>query len=297
MRIITLLLIILIAFPSFAKKPKEKTAKVLIAKKEMIYDQFIYPTRVESQVQSALLSETQGTVTKIHVELGDRVKKNQPLIEIKSLDPGYHFKAAKILSPISGVVAKQMVNVGENVTKGQKLLSVIDSSKIQMKIEIPTNEVSYLKKGQLGFFTSKDSKNQQKIMITGLSPYADSATGTHTVLITPENTKTFKAPLGSLGEIQFQTNEREGILFPIDSIGYQGKQAYLRKVKQDNTVQRIDISLGASRFGKAEILSGVEAGDVLVTSSNSYLEDGVKITIEDDPRKKKTEKKEPEAKK
>src|SRR5262245_45138941 len=62
-----------------------------------------------------------GTVVNLFVKEGDRVEKDQPVVELEN-----EKAVATIPSTAAGVVSKVFVKAGDKVSVGQKLISVND---------------------------------------------------------------------------------------------------------------------------------------------------------------------------
>jgi len=73
-----------------------------------------------------------GVVKKLHVTLGQKVKKGQKLIHIESNDS---LQSYTIFAPISGVISMQNTNTGE-VASAQNLLTITDNSKLMAELEV-----------------------------------------------------------------------------------------------------------------------------------------------------------------
>ena len=56
-----------------------------------------------------------------------------------------------------------------------------------------------------------------------------------------------------------------------------GTDSYVFRVKPDNTVERADVEVGTRREGLAEIVKGLQVGDVIVIDGTGKLRVGNKI--------------------
>jgi multidrug efflux pump subunit AcrA (membrane-fusion protein) len=56
---------------------------------------------------------------------------------------------------------------------------------------------------------------------------------------------------------------------------------YVFRVKQNNTVERIDVLLGLQNADRIEVISGLSEGDLVVVEGNFGLEEGSEIEIKE----------------
>ena len=56
-----------------------------------------------------------------------------------------------------------------------------------------------------------------------------------------------------------------------------GTDAFVYRVAQDQTAERVKVGLGARREGEVEIRSGLDAGDRIVTEGIVKLRDGMRV--------------------
>ena len=69
---------------------------------------------------------------------------------------------------------------------------------------------------------------------------------------------------GSLLEVTVKFDERRSLGIPDTSIMLEGKNAYVYKVLDDNSVNKTQIEIGIRDKGSVEVISGLKLGDVIV---------------------------------
>ena len=74
-------------------------------------------------------------------------------------------------------------------------------------------------------------------------------------------------------------DEVQEIGVPESSITIQGETAFVYKVLEDNTVNKIKVKIGKRNFGKVSIIDGLSLGDKIVTEGISKVRDKIKIKI------------------
>src|SRR5262249_47030293 len=90
-------------FASSSGAAPDKAAAVVFGKAVQsteLFEVLSYPARVVPKVNSTVLAEVDGVVTRIHAPLGQSVGRRQKLITISHTDPVYQYAPVTILSPI-----------------------------------------------------------------------------------------------------------------------------------------------------------------------------------------------------
>ena len=287
--LLAILLLLLIAFitmrphvfasiQTIGEKPK---GVVFVRKTESssIFDQLIYPAKVIPQVNTTILSETDGIVTKILSPLGQSVRNHQSMMMISHTDPIYQYAPMVVISSVNGVVSSMDVTEGTQVVKGQKLASVTDPKKIKISIEVPALDLAYLTRGMVGEFRAMGNDVPIPVKIRGISPFVDPATGTANCEIEIDaKNKTFLSP-GLLGQASFKANQHLGISIPDYALFYKGSDTYVRIVEGDKAKQ-VPVTLGKKQRGYVEITKGLSANSLLVERASRYVGDGEAVTVQ-----------------
>jgi multidrug efflux pump subunit AcrA (membrane-fusion protein) len=275
---------------AFGKAKIEKVF-VQVAQKKEISDKLTYPARVSPKVSAMVLSESQGVISTLDFNLGDRIAKNKTIAKVTHSDPVYEYRPFRIKAPVSGVISKIFTNVGSQIKKGEKVALITNPKSSKLLIEVAVKDISSFKKGMRGLFKSRSTENKYKVKVTGISPLIDSATGTATAELEFTDRKARKVLPGTIGKVIFKTNIHKGFLFPQKVLTYKGNQAQVRIVSPENKVSRINVKLGAKRRGKIEILTGVKKGDYLIERASGFIKDGAIVAIQNLPKKKTKAKK------
>jgi multidrug efflux pump subunit AcrA (membrane-fusion protein) len=284
-----------IAQPVFAKTEKVKSVFIKKVNKSEVFDLYTFPARIEPEVNSLILSETQGVVTELPVVLGQQVKKGQIVAKVKNTDPVFKFKPVILKSPIDGVVSGVYFSQGSQVTRGEKLLLVTDPKQVKVLIEIPSKDLASMEKGMKGTLSLKTSKNPVPVEIVGISPYVHPATGTATAQIRSTDNEAVLVP-GTLGKVSFKSNVHEGIMLPQSVLTYVGKFPHIRLVEEKEqkfTIKKIKVEIGPKRRGEVEILKGLDDGQMVVERSSGFIKDGDQVEVKNLPKveEKKQDKK------
>jgi len=276
------------ARPSEDEKP---TATVKTLAPTDLFDSMIFPGVVRSDGVVAVTTFSEGLVTKCNVQLGRAVSKGQTLCSIENDNPSGTYLPHAVDAPVSGLVGEIHVTVGTRVNKGDKIVTLLRSSQAKVELEVPVQDAARLKVGSEGQWSPSATASQSSpapkpvlMRISGISPLPNMTTRTVKIELTPVNGSA-GAP-GSMGTITFTFNKRLGLEVAEDALQYRGTQAFLRTVVE-NKVYWKQVTLGRTQKEKVEILSGVKAGDVVVTETNKFLADGDEVIVKADTFAKK----------
>jgi len=281
------LLCSLFSLPAFAKAGKVKSVFIKKVNQTEVFDLYTFPARIDPEVNSLILSETQGVVTDLPVVLGQKVKKRQVVAKVKNTDPFFKFKPVVLKSPIDGVVSGVYFSQGSQVTRGEKLLLVTDPKQVKVLIEIPSKDLASMSKGMKGTLNLKTSKKPIPVEIVGISPYVHPSTGTATAQIRATDKKAELIP-GTLGKVSFKSNVHQGIMLPQNVLTYVGKFPHIRLVEEKEkkfTIKKIKVEIGPKRRGQVEILKGLKDGQMVVERSSGFIKDGDQVEVKNLPKK------------
>lgn len=255
---------------------------------EQLADLLNYPARVKSKVNATILSESEGIITRVLVDLGKKVYAKQTLMVLNHTDPVYQYAPLQILAPIQGIVSSIDVTPGSHVVQGQKLAAVINPSQLEIEVEIPAQDLALIQKGMEGEFKISTRESPHPVRVSGVSPFVDPNTGTALgeleILSKPH---TVLSP-GLQGQVTFKAHSRQGFIVPDSSIIYKGKDLFIRVV-ENQKIKQIPIIIGTKQRGSVEILKGLYEGALLVERASRFVAEGESVEIENPQESEKTE--------
>lgn len=262
-----------------ALAPANKTVVITEElKSQRIYDEVTYPARVSARSEAALLSEIDGLVESIAAPLGKKIAANTVVMKIKHTDPVYRFQTYTLRSPIEGVVSQLPISVGSRVVKGQLVASLIDPSRPRIMLEVPGTDLPDFAKDLVGQFSAGTAV--LPVVVKGVSPQVDPATGTASVELAFAGEATQKLPVpGLMGKVIFRLSDHEGVQVPESALLYRNEKTLIRVV-EDNKIRIVPVTTGKMRRGLIEITDGLGAGTHVVLRSSAYVIDGEEVQVQ-----------------
>ena len=185
----------------------------------------------------------------------------------------------KIIAPFDGIVGKREIAQGVLGTESF-ILTLDDTSSIVLNIKVPEIYLNILKPGLSAEVKSDSFKRRFYGTVNSVSSRVDPSTRSVLANIIVEN-KELKLIPGMLLDIKIIYDKKEQLGIPENSILIQGDTAFVYKVLEDNTVNKVEIKIGKRNFGKVSIAEGLSLGDKIVTEGISKVRDKIKIKILD----------------
>tara|TARA_B100001029_G_C15044707_1_gene446242 strand:- start:947 stop:1852 length:906 start_codon:yes stop_codon:yes gene_type:complete len=192
---------------------------------------------------------------KNELSLKNYVKKGETIVELQD---------SKIIAPFSGVLGYRGITEDILGSDNSIIITLDDSSVIFSDIKIPETYAPVIKKGLP--IVAKFSGYKDKIYngeIDGVSSRINAETRSILTRIKIDN-ENYELIPGSLLEVGIKFNIRNSLGVPDTSIMMEGEKSYVYKVTPENTANKIEVKIGIRTGGNIEILSGLDAGDIIV---------------------------------
>ena len=191
-----------------------------------------------------------------------------------------------VSSPITGRISKRIVNEGEAVSPGQKLFTVVNTSILELAGQVPAEKIGQIKVGQsVALYSDRDPDTKIEGKVARINPVADPATRQVTVWIQVNNSD------GSLVGGQFVSGRilsgetKSAVTIPTAALREAGGRNYVLVIR-DGTFQEKDVKPGDrdERRGTVEIISGISAGDNVLTAPATNFDQNANVQIAGETR-------------
>ena len=213
-----------------------------------------------------------------------RIKKdeilNENIIIGKIVEKGdliFETSDQKIIAPFKGILGKREIAQGVLGTESF-ILTLDDTSSIVLNIKVPEIYLNILKPGLLAEVKSDSFEKKFYGTIDSVSSRVDPSTRSVLANIIVKNKKLELIP-GMLLDIKIIYDKKEQLGIPENSLLVQGSTAFVYKVLEDNTVEKVEVKIGKRNFGKVSIIDGLYLGDKIVAEGISKVRDKIKIKI------------------
>ena len=202
------------------------------------------------------------------LNLKEFVKKGEVIVKLKS---------ESIIAPFSGVLGVRGITEDVLGSENSIIVTLDDSSEIYVDLKIPENFATVIKKDLSVIAKFSGIKDKiYKGKIDGVASRINAETRSILTRVKIDNPDYELIP-GSLLEITLSINKRDSLSIPDTSIILEGNKAYVYKVSKDNIANRSEIQIGLRNDGKVEVISGLNAGDIIVAEGLKKVRPNGKI--------------------
>ena len=186
-----------------------------------------------------------------------------------------------LTSPISGIVTARNYDEGDMYAMAQPLFVVQNITPVKMLINISESNYSKVKKGMevelaADAFPGETFKGKVNLVYPTIDPR--SHTFPVEIIVDNKNEK-LRPGMFTRVTINYGTNYR--VVVPdnavLKQVGADDKYVYV--LNDDNTVTYTPVKVGVRMGDRYEIISGLNDGDVIVTSGQTRLKNNIKVDI------------------
>ncbi|MDV7188220.1 efflux RND transporter periplasmic adaptor subunit [Lutibacter sp. TH_r2] len=188
---------------------------------------------------------------------------------------------SNITAPFSGVVTGKFINKGDMANPGMPLISVEAPGKYQVVAMVPESEITQIKSGTNVNVTIKSTGKVVKGKVTEVSTSAKNTGGQYLVKVVLDKTDV-KLLSGMFTSVQFPVAKAvsNSTLIPTSALVKRGELIGVYVVSSSNTALLRWLRLGKTFGDKIEVLSGLNADEQFILSSEEKLINGAKLNIQ-----------------
>lgn len=235
---------------------------------------------VETQTSIDVFPSIGGKIVQMNVSLGSTVKKGDVIAYVDPSEPGSYYSNSPIVAPISGSILTTPLKTGQKVNVSSVITRIGDINNLQITAKVPERYVADLKIGQkaeIRLEAYPDDIFSAKVV--KISPVVDPSTRTKEIILNFTKADS-KINAGMFARVKLYTTVYSNVIsINQDSIVNNNDDYFLYVVKEDNTVERRKVTLGANIDGYYQILTGIEDGEIVVTEGMLTLYEGAEVNI------------------
>jgi RND family efflux transporter MFP subunit len=178
---------------------------------------------------------------------------------------------ARVVAPFDGIVTYKLADVGDLAAPGKPLFEVADPKELRAEADVPESLIGRVQIGnklQVRFSTLE-------LLLEGavseVAPVADANSRTFLVKMDLPAEPQLRA--GMFGRVLVPAGERASLSIPAGSVTRRGQLELVYVVEEDLARLRL-VKTGKWSGDKVEIVSGLEGGEMVITSASGTLVDG-----------------------
>lgn len=238
--------------------------------------------RSDELASKGLISTDQHDQTKATASTADAVvQADQAAIDTARISLSY----CSVYAPIDGVTGAQLVYPGAAVKANDvPILVVINQvSPIYVQFSVPQQYLgsirSLMARDRLPVQATLDTGGPETGDLTFVNNTVDQTTGTVQLMATFPNKDQRLWP-GQFSNVLVRLGEQQNVLvIPTQAVQVNQQGNFVFVVKKDMTVDVRQLKVGRIVAGNSEILSGLSAGETVVTDGQVRLVPGSKVTL------------------
>lgn len=182
-----------------------------------------------------------------------------------------------IRAPFDGFAGLRQINIGDYATIGQELVDVVQLDPLRVDFSVPETLLSKVKPG-LSIEITADAYLGEVFdgKITAVAPKSDVQGHSIEVRANLPNTELKLRPGLFVNVNVFLGAKPDAIVIPEQAIWPIGQQKTVYVII-DGKAERRDVIIGERQPGSVEILSGLKAGEIVVTAGQMKLYNGADV--------------------
>jgi HlyD family secretion protein len=187
---------------------------------------------------------------------------------------------SEIRSPIDGVVTDRPLFAGEMANAGQPIVTVMDLSTLIAKVHLSQQQTASLKLGGEAMVTVAGEDAPLKGRVRLISPALDAGSTTLEVWIAIPN-KGAKLKAGTAVHVSIASETvSDALSIPKESlIATKAGDPAVMVIGPDNIAHQKTVKTGITDGHDTQILSGLAAGDLVVTKGAYGMDDATKVKV------------------
>jgi membrane fusion protein (multidrug efflux system) len=252
--------------PLFSIEATVLTAEANEAKANAEQSEAAY-TRAKELVEDRLISATEF----------DTARANYNVSIARDLSARARLSKTVIRSPFDGYVGLRMINIGDYATIGQELVSVVSLDPLRVEFSVPETLLAKMKSGQtievsVGAYPDETFGG----VITAIAPQID-VTGHSLAIRARLPNPELKLRPGLFAQVSVTLDVQDSALMvPEQAIWPIGQDKTVFVVENGKAMQKT-VRLGQRLPGRVEIVSGIVAGEEIITAGQMKIFDGADV--------------------
>lgn len=189
-----------------------------------------------------------------------------------------------LTAPMSGVISALNAEAGQVVAAGQPVISLVQTGEMEVEINVPENhlpDVALGKQVEVTFWALKNVRVDGTIR--EVAPMADSLSRTYKVRVSIHNPpKGMNLGMTASVKVSEAQTSAVGAMMPLTAIYQTSTDAHVWVVDKDNNTVHLKKISFEDIGNNAVRVSGLSAGDIVVTAGVHKLYEGQKIRLMED---------------
>lgn len=235
---------------------------------------------VRGMNEARIYAKVPGRLLRKIKDAGDTVKKGEVVALVDRDEPALKFAAAEVTAPLDGVLTRYYLDLGQNVTPDIPVCEVAEVDPVKLVVRVTERDFPKLRIGMPARFAADPypgvSFNGKVIKIDSA---LDNSTRAADVEIEARNLSTRLKP-GMFARVSLIVASRSGALtIPRETLAPTGETKTVFVVSPEGVARERQVRIGEIKETFAEVVSGLNTGEQVVTMGWNNLSDGSAVTV------------------
>lgn len=182
----------------------------------------------------------------------------------------------KVAAPFSGVITRKLADVGDLASPGRTLLEMEDPTRLRLEADVPETLINRVQLGAKLPVRVPALENAIEGVVTEIAPIADPGSRTFSARLDLPANAGLRA--GQFARLAVPLGEDSTLRVPARAVVQRG-QLEMVFVMADRHAQMRIVKTGRRLGDEVELVSGVEAGELVVVEGTAQLRDGQPLEV------------------
>jgi len=183
----------------------------------------------------------------------------------------------RIVSPINGTIDQMDLKLGQIISPGANGIRIVNADNLKVKADVPESYSESVHQGDNVMILFPDANDSITTKVTFAAKVIDPNSRSFGVEIKLPTNKGLRPNMTAILKIA-DYNKSNSIVVPLSAVQRSEAGDFIF-VDENGFAKRKNVKVGATYGGQSEILSGLTAGEQLVTEGASEIEDGDKLRV------------------
>ena len=231
--------------------------------------------------QVSIFPTAAGRITATSFQVGDRIRQGEVVAMVDPSRPGQVYSESPVVSTISGTILSTPVHVGDTVTTQTAIVVLGDLSSLMVETFVPERFANAAQRGLSAQVLLEAFPGEIFVAaVDEVSPVLDPSSRTLRIRLRFLGSTDSRIKAGMFASVSLVTNTRRNVpVIPREAVINTYGSWIVFTVNDRNIASRREVFLGLENERFVEILSGLEAGEIIVNAGQNFLTDGDPVRI------------------
>ncbi len=263
---------------------QQKQARAAVAVAQTAYQNAkLNAERMKKMLENKAISSMQYENTQLALDAADtQMKSAKATLDLVD----YTVKNAYMKAPFGGIIAAKNMEEGDMINPmmgmGQSLLTLMDLSKVKVKVDVPAEEIEKIQIGQKCQVNISSRPGEDFLgEVYSKNLAADPLSKTFKVEIKMENPE-MKIKAGVYADISIEYVRKENVsMLPLTALLAGDREVM---VNENGVARKRAVTVGLRNHSRFEMIAGVRPDELVLTEGNYDLKDGTTIIMAGDKK-------------